>query len=94
MNIYQLIRGHEALPEMPFAMIVLSVEIIILNFFVGNIVVEKVLFCCGLTPEILLREAGNVDCGCIADISRVCPSVLLAPSYTPADVGKVRPIWK
>ena len=60
-NIYQLIRGHEALPERPFAMIVLSVEIIILKFFVGNIVVEKVLFCCGLNAGNII--AGSGKCG-------------------------------
>ena len=62
MNIYQLIRGHEALPERPFAMIVLSVEIIILKFFVvGNIIVKKVLFCCGLNAGNII--AGSGKCG-------------------------------
>ena len=52
-----------------------------------------------ISPVVLVVLEGNImvgngkcECGCIADISRVRPSVLLAPSCTPPDVGKVRAI--
>ena len=61
-NSSQLMKGHEALSERPFVLIVLSVEIKNLNFFVvGNIVVEKVLFCCGLNAGNII--AGSGKCG-------------------------------
>ena len=62
-NSYQLMKGHEALSERPFVLIVLSVEIKKNEIFVvvGNIVVEKVSFCCGLNAGNII--AGSGKCG-------------------------------
>ena len=55
-NIYQLIRGHKALLERPFAMIVLSVEIIMLNFFCWK-------HCCWESIVLLWIKRRKYYCG-------------------------------